>query len=71
VKGLLHHRAILPRRRRLGAAGKRLSEIAKQFTLSLNTVSTCRARIMEKIETHNDVETTLYAVRHHLVSMAS
>jgi len=26
---------------------------------------------MEKIATHNDVETALYAVRHHLVSMAS
>jgi hypothetical protein len=28
------------------------------------------ARVMEKIETHNDVETALYAVRHHQVSMA-
>lgn len=26
---------------------------------------------MEKIDTHNDVETALYAVRHHLVNMAS
>ncbi len=53
------------------AAGKSLSDIAAQLSLSLNTVSTYRARIMEKIETHNDVETALYAVRHHLVSMAS
>ena len=29
------------------------------------------ARIMEKIDTHNDVETALYAVQHHLVSMVS
>ena len=49
------------------AAGKTLSEIAATLSLSLNTVSTYRARIMEKIETHNDVETALYAVRHHLV----
>jgi DNA-binding NarL/FixJ family response regulator len=28
-------------------------------------------RIMEKIDTHNDVETALYAVQHHLVSMVS
>jgi len=49
------------------AAGKSLSDIAAQLSLSLNTVSTYRARIMEKIETHNDVETALYAVRHHLV----
>lgn len=53
------------------AAGKSLTDIAGQLSLSLNTVSTYRARIMEKIETHNDVETALYAVRHHLVSMAS
>jgi DNA-binding NarL/FixJ family response regulator len=53
------------------AAGKTLSQIADALSLSLNTVSTYRARIMEKIDTHNDVEIALYAVRHHLVSMAS
>ena len=52
------------------AAGKTLSEIAEQLSLSLSTVSTYRARVMEKINTHNDVETALYAVQHHLVSMA-
>jgi len=52
------------------AAGKSLTDIAAQLSLSLNTVSTYRARIMEKIDTHNDVETALYAVRHHLVSMS-
>lgn len=52
------------------AAGKSLTEIAGQLSLSLNTVSTYRARIMEKINTHNDVETALYAVQHHLVSMS-
>lgn len=50
------------------AAGKSLSEIAAQLSLSLNTVSTYRARVMEKINTHNDVETALYAVRHQLTS---
>lgn len=53
------------------AAGKSLTEIATQLSLSPNTVSTYRARIMEKINTHNDVETALYAVQHHLVSVAS
>ncbi|MCC7183663.1 MAG: response regulator transcription factor [Rhodocyclaceae bacterium] len=53
------------------AAGKSLSEIAARMSLSLNTVSTYRARIMEKIDTHNDVETALYAVRHHLAGVAS
>lgn len=52
-------------------SGKSLTAIAQQLSLSLNTVSTYRARIMEKIATHNDVETALYAVRHQLVNMAS
>jgi DNA-binding NarL/FixJ family response regulator len=51
------------------AAGKSLSEIADSLSLSLNTVSTYRARVMEKISTHNDVETALYAVRHQLLSV--
>jgi DNA-binding CsgD family transcriptional regulator len=29
------------------------------------------ARIMEKLGTHNDVETALYVVRHQLVNMAN
>ncbi len=53
------------------AAGKSLTEIATQLSLSLNTVSTYRARIMGKINTHNDVETALYAVQHHLVGVVS
>jgi DNA-binding NarL/FixJ family response regulator len=52
------------------AAGKSLTQIAESLSLSLNTVSTYRARIMEKIDTHNDVETALYAVRHHLTTAA-
>jgi len=55
---------------RLIAEGKSLSQIAAALALSLNTVSTYRARIMEKIDTRNDVETALYAVRHRLVSAA-
>ena len=34
---------------RLLAAGKRVSEIAKQLRLSVKTVSTCRARILGKL----------------------
>lgn len=51
------------------AEGRSLTQIAGFLSLSLNTVSTYRARIMEKIDTHNDVETALYAVSHQLVSM--
>jgi two-component system, NarL family, invasion response regulator UvrY len=52
------------------AAGKTQSQIADTLSLSLNTVSTYRARVMEKIGTQNDVETALYAVRNHLVTLA-
>lgn len=52
------------------ATGKSLSEIAVQLSLSLNTISTYRSRVMEKINTHNDVETALYAVRHQLTNVA-
>jgi two-component system, NarL family, invasion response regulator UvrY len=53
------------------AAGKTLTQIADALSLSLNTVSTYRTRIMEKIGTHNDVETALYAVRHYLITALS
>lgn len=53
------------------AAGKTLTQAAEALSLSLNTVSTYRSRIMEKIGTQNDVETALYAVRHHLVNMSA
>lgn len=53
------------------SAGQSLTQIAKALSLSLTTVSTYRARIMEKIDTRSDVETALYAVRHHLVSTSA
>ncbi len=48
------------------ASGRSLSQIAELLSLSPNTVSTYRARVMDKISTHNDVETALYAVRHRI-----
>lgn len=52
-------------------SGKSLTQIAETLSLSLNTVSTYRARVMEKIQTHNDVETTLYAMRYHLAPLSA
>ena len=40
-----------------------MGEIAEQLVLSPNTVSTYRARILEKTGVRNDVELALYAVR--------
>jgi len=41
-----------------------VSEIGAQLGLAANTVSTYRARILEKTGTKNDVELALYAQRH-------
>ena len=40
-----------------------MGEIAAQLVLSPNTVSTYRARVLEKAGVRNDVELALYAVR--------
>jgi two-component system, NarL family, invasion response regulator UvrY len=45
------------------AQGRSVGEIAKELSLSSNTVSTYRARILDKTGTRNDVELALYAVR--------
>ncbi len=49
---------------RLLTAGQTVSEIGAQLKLAPNTVSTYRARILEKTATKNDVELALYAERH-------
>jgi two-component system, NarL family, invasion response regulator UvrY len=49
---------------RLLTAGHSVSEIGAQLQLAANTVSTYRARILEKTGTKNDVELALYAQRH-------
>jgi two-component system invasion response regulator UvrY len=49
---------------RLLTSGHSVSEIGAQLHLAPNTVSTYRARILEKTRTKNDVELALYAERH-------
>ena len=46
---------------RLLTAGKSVGEIGAQLELAGNTISTYRARILEKTGTRNDVELALYA----------
>ena len=48
---------------RLLILGRSVSEIGAQLRLAPNTVSTYRARILEKTGTRNDVELALYAER--------
>ena len=49
---------------RLLSQGHSVSDIGAQLGLAANTVSTYRARILEKTGTKNDVELALYAQRH-------
>lgn len=49
---------------RLLTAGQTVGEIGAQLKLAPNTVSTYRARILEKTGAKNDVELALYAERH-------
>ena len=54
---------------RLLAEGQSVGQIAAALSLSSNTVSTYRARILEKTGTRNDVELALYAVRQQVVAV--
>ena len=64
------HEALSPREHqvfRLLAEGRSVGQIAEQLHLSPNTVSTYRARVLDKTGTRNDVELALYAVRQQVV----
>lgn len=49
------------------ASGKTVSEIADEISLSVNTISTYRTRILEKLNLNNNAELTRYALDHNLV----
>jgi len=51
----------------LMASGKTVTEIADELTLSVKTVSTYRARILEKMDMKNNAELIHYAVQNKLV----
>lgn len=52
---------------RLIASGKMVGEIAKELSLSVKTISTYRARILEKMGLKNNAELMHYAMQHELV----
>ena len=52
---------------RMIASGKQVSQIAKELSLSVSTVSTYRARILEKMDMKNNAELTHYALQKELV----
>jgi two-component system invasion response regulator UvrY len=49
------------------ASGKTVGEIAEKLSLSAKTISTYRARILEKMNMKNNAELTHYALQHKLV----
>ena len=51
----------------LFAKGKTVSEIAKELSLGVPTISTYRARILEKMGMKNNAELANYAIRNNLV----
>lgn len=52
---------------RMMASGKTITEVARELSLSVKTVSTYRARILEKLRLKNNAEAIRYAVDHQLV----
>lgn len=52
---------------RMIASGKAMQEIGKELFLSVRTVSTYRARILEKMKLNSNAEIIRYAVDHKLI----
>jgi two-component system invasion response regulator UvrY len=52
---------------RMIALGKTVSQIAEELHLSVSTVSTHRARILEKMEMTTNAELMRYGLRNHVV----
>lgn len=49
------------------AKGNRLTDIARQFALSVKTVSTYKSRIMKKMDIHDVSGLVQYALKHNLI----
>jgi DNA-binding NarL/FixJ family response regulator len=52
---------------RMIASGKTIKEIGKELFLSVRTVSTYRARALEKMNMKTNAELTRYALEHKLI----
>lgn len=53
------------------AQGMRVSDIADQLTLSVNTISTYRTRILRKLNLRHTAELTRFAIEHGLIDRTS
>jgi len=66
----LPHEKLSPRELQvmlLIAQGKTVRQISDDLELSVNTVGTYRARLLEKTKLRNNAEITYYALKHHLI----
>src|SRR5215471_3308641 len=52
---------------RMIASGKTVSQIGRELSLSVKTISTYRTRILKKMELKTNSQLTHYAIRNHLV----
>jgi DNA-binding NarL/FixJ family response regulator len=52
---------------RLLVSGQSVSQVGEQLNLSVKTVSTHKARIMQKMNMHNQTELIRYAISHELI----
>ncbi|MBY0480880.1 MAG: response regulator transcription factor [Chitinophagaceae bacterium] len=52
---------------KLIAQGQSISKIGEILSLSVNTISTYRTRIMEKLNIHNNADLVKYAMKHNLI----
>lgn len=52
---------------RLIASGKTVSEIARELSLSVKTISTHRTRLLQKMHLRTNAELTQYAIQHTLL----
>jgi two-component system, NarL family, invasion response regulator UvrY len=50
------------------ASGKTVTQIAAEISLSVKTISTYRARLLEKMRMKTNAEVTRYAIEHRLVA---
>jgi len=54
---------------RLIGSGKSVGEIAEVLNLAVTTISTYRARILEKLKLKNNAEIIQYCIREHLLTL--
>ena len=50
------------------ASGKKVKEIAENLSLSVKTISTYRARILEKMKMKSNADLIHYAIQNRLLS---